>query len=110
MDRKVIGKVIAVACVGLLVAACAAPATVSAADAKSFQAAYDAARAARKRAATVGFEWRDTAKLLKKAKKLAGAGDYAKAEKLAHQAQQQGELATAQAAEQANAWQAAVLR
>jgi len=103
-------KVTVALCAGILVALGNMPLSASAADAASFKAAYDAAQAARKQAAAVGFEWRDTAKMLKKAKKLAKAGRFDKAQALAYEAQKQGELATAQAAEQAKAWRAAVLR
>jgi len=103
-------KVTVALCAGILVALGALPLSAGAADANSFKAAYDAAQAARKQAAAVGFEWRDTAKILKKAKKLAKAGRFDKAQALARKAQKQGELATAQAAEQAKTWQAAVLR
>lgn len=81
-----------------------------AADADSFKAAYAAADAARKNAAAVGYEWRDTKKLLKRAKKAAEAGDYEKAEKLAMKAKGQGDAGVAQAEQQAVAWKAAVLR
>ena len=77
---------------------------VSAADKASFDAAYAAADAARKGAAAVKFEWRDTRKILKKAKALAGKGDYAKAVALANQAKAQGEAAQQQAAEQEKLW------
>lgn len=74
----------------------------------SFEAAYAAADAARKQAAGVGHEWRDTRKMLKKAKATAKKGDYDKAVKLAQQAQQQGERAFEQGTLQAKVWQDAV--
>lgn len=83
---------------------------VFAADENSFKATYEAAEAARKEAASVGFEWRDTKKMLKKAKEVAAGGDYDKAEKMAMKAKLQGELGVKQAAEQATAWQSAVVR
>ncbi|HGG59789.1 MAG TPA: SoxXA-binding protein [Gammaproteobacteria bacterium] len=66
-------------------------------------AALEAANAARKKAASVDGEWRDTGKLIKKAKALAEKGKTAEAIKLAKKAQQQGELGYAQAKAQANA-------
>lgn len=83
---------------------------VLAADEASFKAAYEAAQAARKNAASVGFEWRDTKKMLKKAKSIAASGDYDKAEKLAMKAKHQGELGVQQSKDQATAWQSAVVR
>ena len=59
--------------------------------------ALKAAEAARQRAANIGGEWRDTKKLIKKAKAAQKAGDDAKCLKLARQARRQGELAYAQA-------------
>ncbi|MGD9000531.1 MAG: LysM peptidoglycan-binding domain-containing protein [Granulosicoccaceae bacterium] len=61
-----------------------------------------AAEAARKKAKSVGGEWRDTGKIIKKAEAAMKAGDDAKAIKLCDQARRQGELGYAQAlAEQA---------
>lgn len=62
-----------------------------------------AAEAARKAAKKAGFEWRDTGKILKKAKQAATMMDYSKATKLAHTARIQGELAQAQALAQQSA-------
>ena len=99
------------ACAGAIVAMAGAfaPSAV-AADAASFKAAYEAADAARKKAGSVGFEWRDTRKILKSAQKAAEKGDYAKAEKLAAKAKHQGEAAYAQAMQQEEGWKAAVVR
>ena len=83
--------------------------TVSA-DEKSFDASYEAAEAARKKAASMNYEWRDTGKILKKAKKAADKGDYETAEKLANKARMQGEMAVAQAKEQEQLWQTAVVK
>ena len=69
-------------------------------DAETFEAAYAAAEAARKKAAGVKGEWRDTGKLLKKSKSAAEKGDYAKAISLANQAKHQGESGYQQAVEQ----------
>jgi hypothetical protein len=59
--------------------------------------AIAAAEAARKKAASVGGEWRDTFNMIGEAKDLAQAGDFAGAIKLARAAQRQGELGYAQA-------------
>ncbi len=72
------------------------------ADAASFEEAVTAAEAARKNAASVGGEWRDTGKLIKKAKAAAEKGEYAKAIELAETARKQGELGYQQAMDQKN--------
>ncbi len=54
-----------------------------------FDQAYEAAAAAQQKAASVSGEWRDTAKMLKKAKKKAEEGDFDGAIKLAKQAEHQ---------------------
>ncbi len=59
------------------------------------------AEAARKKAASVGGEWRDIKKILKKAKKAHKAGNDAKCLKLATKARRQGELGYAQALREA---------
>lgn len=82
----------------------------SAADKATFDAAYAAADAARKGAAAVKFEWRDTGKMLKKAKALAGKGDYAKAVALANKAKAQGDAGQQQAAEQDKLWRSFVVK
>ena len=104
-----ISYVVAVLGATLLLAACAGD-TMSEPDEKSYNAAYEAAEAARKEAASMKYEWRDTAKMLKKAEETAGKGDYATAQKLANKARKQSENAIAQAKEQEQAWQAAVLK
>lgn len=65
-------------------------------DAAQAQAAITSAEAAVKKAASVGYEWRDTGDILSRAKAALKAGDNEKAAKLASQAQHQGELAHAQ--------------
>ena len=82
----------------------------SATDAATFEAAHEAGEAARKAAAAVGFEWRDTKKMLKQARKLAEEEKYEEAVALANQARRQGEHGVAQAKEQEAAWQRRVLR
>ncbi|WP_295399926.1 hypothetical protein [uncultured Thiocystis sp.] len=61
------------------------------ADSKAKQAIV-AAEAARKKAASVGGEWRDTAQLIKDAEGLAKSGKYDEAIQLANQAARQGAL------------------
>ncbi|MCU7852132.1 MAG: SoxXA-binding protein [Candidatus Thiodiazotropha sp. (ex Monitilora ramsayi)] len=70
------------------------------ASAAKVQKLIDAADAARKEAASVGGEWRDTGKMIKKAKKLLKKGDYTAAAKLANDAAKQGHLGYEQAMSQ----------
>jgi hypothetical protein len=81
-----------------------------AADEKSFNATYEAADAARKQAASMNYEWRDTGKMLKQAKEAAAKGDYETAERLANKAEMHGKMAVAQAKEQEQLWQSAVVK
>jgi hypothetical protein len=55
------------------------------------------------KAKAVGYEWRDSRKILEQAAKAEKAGDHATAMKLASKAKQQGMIAVAQAADQKNA-------
>lgn len=71
-------------------------------DPKS-QKAIDGAIAAANKAAEVGFEWRDTGKMIKKAKAAAEKGDNATAMKMANRAADQGRLAYQQYLDQKNA-------
>ncbi len=96
----VMGASLLVACAGNTVAA----------DEKSFNASYEAADAARKKAASMNYEWRDTGKILKKAKEAAAKGDYETAERLANKAEMHGKMAVAQAKEQEQLWQSAVVK
>lgn len=61
-------------------------------DAAAASEAIAKAEAARKKAASVNGEWRDTGKFIKQAEKAAAAGDYAKAVKLANKAETEGRL------------------
>lgn len=61
------------------------------------------AKAELKKARSLGFEWRDSSKLLKKAEKASKAGDYQAAEKLIDKARLQARMAVAQAAAQMHA-------
>jgi hypothetical protein len=54
------------------------------------------AEAARKQAASVNGEWRDTGKFIKQAQQAAKAGEHDKAVKLAKKAEQEGRLGYAQ--------------
>jgi len=75
---------------------------------EEFTAAWDAADAARKDAAAVGYDWRDTGKMLGKAKSAADEGDMENAMKMVAQAQEQSEDAMAQQKREAELWQARV--
>ncbi|MCU7846355.1 MAG: SoxXA-binding protein [Candidatus Thiodiazotropha sp. (ex Monitilora ramsayi)] len=70
------------------------------ASAAKVQKLIDAAEAARKEAASVNGEWRDTAKMIKKAKAKLAKGDYVGAAKLANEAAKQGHLGYEQAMSQ----------
>ena len=73
---------------------------VKPATAESAKSSIAAADAARKKAGSVGGEWRDTAKMIKKANKAASAKNYAAAVKIANKAREQGELGYQQAVSQ----------
>ena len=81
-----------------------------ASDEETFVATYQAASAARKAVAKAGYEWRDTKKLLREARKLAKGGKFAEAVELANIAKRQSELALVQAEEQESASKSAVLQ
>jgi hypothetical protein len=85
-------------------------ALAAAADNAGFEAAYNAAEAARKKAAEVEYEWNTTAPLLQKAQDAAAAGDFDKAIKLADEAKKQGDLAYAQSQNEANHWRDSEIR
>lgn len=76
--------------------------SVMAADKGTAEAAIAAAAAAQKEAAAVGGEWRDTAKMMKKAKEELAAGNFANAEKMANKAKDQYMLGKDQAISQQN--------
>ena len=73
-----------------------------------FAAAWDAADAKRKEASTIGYEWRDTGKMLKEAKTEAEAGNKEKAMKLVAKAMEQSADAIAQEARESELWAARV--
>jgi len=66
----------------------------------SAEAAIAAAKEAQKQANSVGGEWRDTGKMIKKAEKLLKEGKAKEAEKLAREAEAQGMLGYMQATSQ----------
>jgi hypothetical protein len=97
-------KTLIIAPLALLASACANTQTTAQAPAYASPAeAIAAAEAANSKAAAVGYEWRDTHKLIKGAKKAEAAKDSAKAMKLAVLALHQGENAVKQHAEQKDA-------
>lgn len=82
---------------------CAGMTTAVLADAISavkVQKLIDAAEAARKEAASVNGEWRDTGMMIKKAKELLAKGDFVASAKLANDAAKQGHLGYQQAVSQ----------
>lgn len=64
--------------------------------AQDAKAAIAAAKASLAKASALGYEWRDSGKLLKKAEAAQKAGNYDEAIKLANKAKQQGDLAVEQ--------------
>lgn len=93
--------IILTAAIALSLTACAASGPQHTAnDAKG---AIAAAEHQTKRAAKKLFEWRDTKKIIKKAKKALKKGDFNKAVKLANKAKAQSTNALQQASEQRNA-------
>ncbi len=83
------------AAAALALGACAAPGpSTTESDALN---AINAAEQKRTLAAKAGFEWRDTGKLIKKAKAALKKGDYDTAVKLANKAKRQSENALEQA-------------
>lgn len=91
---------LAVACaLALSLAACQSAPTKSLSDANM---ALKAAVTANSKAKKMYVEWRDTGKILKKARKAKAKGDYDKAVKLAGKAKRQAMNAVAQANAQKN--------
>jgi opacity protein-like surface antigen len=68
--------------------------------ADDFKKSFEAAEAARVKAGKAGGEWRDTKKVLEKAKAEADKGDFAKGIKLANKAKFQAETGYQQAMDQ----------
>ena len=75
----------------------AAKSTESSGDKAAAESAIAAAESARKKAASIDGEWRDTGKMIKKAQAALKKGDSAKAIKLANKAEKQGKLGYEQA-------------
>ena len=82
--------------------AVAAAAFTSSAFAGSAEDAIADAKAAQKQAHSVGGEWRDTGKMIKKAEKLLSEGKTDEAEKMARAAEAQGMLGYMQATSQSS--------
>ena len=78
--------------------------------ADSALAAIEQAEAARQAAAELGYEWLKTRTLIKQAREASAQEDWQQAVELATEARLQGELAAAQAAREAEAWQRRVVR
>lgn len=83
-------------------------ATVAAATKEEAEAACDAADAARKQAAGVGMEWRDTRKMIKSAKQAIESGDYETASQQCAKAKYQGEAGVKQAEIEKSTWMSRV--
>jgi len=96
---KTIIKLAVASALALSLAACQSAPTKSLADANM---ALKSAMAANSTAKKMYVEWRDTGKILKKARKAKGAGDFDKAVKLAGKAERQAINAVTQANEQKN--------
>ncbi|VAW56608.1 hypothetical protein MNBD_GAMMA07-812 [hydrothermal vent metagenome] len=103
----------AVVLASVLLAGCASysdsdnAATASTSSSSATKETYNAAVADAKKAINTAkranYVWRDSGKILKKAAKAAGKGDYKAATKLANKAKRQGEMALAQSKSQASA-------
>lgn len=88
-------RLIAIGLISLVLAVgCATTGDGQAASAKAeAEQAIADAKAALKRAQDLGYDWRDTGKLIKEAEAAYDAGDYAKATELARKAQEQAAIA-----------------
>ena len=93
-------KLIIVAATAALMTACASGPTHTLDQAN---AALVAASQATAKVKKVNYEWRDTGKLIKKARKAKTAGDFDTAVKLANKAKRQSELAYVQYLDQKDA-------
>ena len=82
--------------------------SIQAATMEEFNAAWEAADQARKKAGSVGFEWRDTKKTLDSARTAAEDGNLDKAMKLTAVAHEQGNDAYAQYEREQTNWMARV--
>jgi hypothetical protein len=79
-------------------------------SAAAVAACIDEAEAARRQASELGAEWLATRDLIAQAREQAELGKLQRAVELADLARAQGELASAQAAREAEAWQQRVVR
>ena len=93
-------KMITLSTPAILLALLATP--LSSIASSSFDDATKSATIEIDKAKAVGYEWRDSRKILKQAAEAEKAGDHTKAMKLAAKAKQQGILAVAQAKSQKN--------
>jgi hypothetical protein len=93
----------------LMVTFCAVVSPARAAAENDFKAAYAAAEAANREAATLRNQWTVTADALNQAQKAASSGNYDQAIQLAKHAEALARASVAQAKEQAEAWKAAVI-
>lgn len=100
---KKLPTIVAATLLGFSMTACATGDASKSAAAGGAEAAISAAKAANKGAKSVGYEWRDTGKMIKKAEKLAKEGKTEEAIKLAKKAEMQGKVAQKQAASQKDA-------
>jgi len=96
-------KITMLAAAAVLTLSACATATSPAYNKNDALGAISAAEHEASRAGKVGFEWRDTGKLIKKAKKAMQKEDYNSAVKLANKAKRQGTLALGQYESQKNA-------
>lgn len=105
MKKLILAAALAAAAVGINGCAQqgtkASPATATSGAEAEYERALAEAEAARKEAAAVGGEWRDTGKLIKQAEQAAAKGDFEQATQLAERAAFQGRMGKQQAAEQA---------
>ncbi|NTU53588.1 MAG: hypothetical protein HGA97_07825 [Chlorobiaceae bacterium] len=80
------------------------------ADQATTPSLIDQAEAARKEADALGYEWRDTAKLIKSAKEALEKGLQAESDKLASQALLQSRVAAAQGKYMSKNWKMMILK
>jgi hypothetical protein len=91
-------KLLTMAAAAVLLAACAGQTAKIEPSEENAASSIAAAEVANKEAAAIGFEWRDTAKIIKQAKEAAAKKEYAKSIELAQKAEHQGQNAVKQAA------------
>ena len=77
---------------------------------ETFVAAFNEANLKRKEASRLGHEWRDTAKILRNAKKAAEAGNLDEAMEYVEQARLQSEMAIVQAQREEKLWRGRIIR